>query len=196
MKSRRAYVMRERAASAEATRRRILAAAAAAVWNRRLSEVRLEDVAAAAEVTVQTVLRVYRTRARLLDAAWETLGARIRAQREAAPAGDVAGTVRALFEHYEEMGDFVVRNLAEEDRRPEVRQWLARGRAAHRLSMRRQFAPQFAARAGRARRGLLDCLVVACDVYVWKLLRRDLGLGRAQAEARVRRIVSGLFEEG
>jgi AcrR family transcriptional regulator len=186
--------MRERALSTAATRRRILDAAAAAVWNRRRSEVRLEDVAAAAEVTVQTVLRAYGTRTSLLDAAWEVVGARIRAQREAAPPGDLAGTVRALFDHYEAMGDFVIRNLAEEDRLPEVREWLAHGRAAHRRSMRRQFAPWLAARRRRARRDLVDCLVVACDVYVWKLLRRDLGLPRPAAEARLRRIVSGLLE--
>ena len=183
--------MRERALSTAATRRRILDAAAAAVWNRRRSEVRLEDVAAAAEVTVQTVLRAYGTRTSLLDAAWEVVGARIRAQREAAPPGDLAGTVRALFDHYEAMGDFVIRNLAEEDRLPEVREWLAHGRAAHRRSMRRQFAPWLA-----ARRDLVDCLVVACDVYVWKLLRRDLGLPRPAAEARLRRLVSGLLEDG
>ena len=28
------------------------------------------------------------------------------------------GTVRALFDHYEEMGDFVIRNLAEEGQGP------------------------------------------------------------------------------
>jgi AcrR family transcriptional regulator len=196
MKSRRAYVMGERAKTAAATRRRILDAAVAGVWNRRRSEVRLEDVAREAGVTVQTVLRVYGTRGRLIDAAWEIVGARIRAQREAAPPGDVTGTVTALFDHYEEMGDFVIRNLAEEDRLPEVKEWLANGRAAHRRSMRRQFGPWLEGCSARARRELLDGLVVACDVYVWKVLRRDLGLGRGEAEVRVRRIVSGLLEEG
>jgi AcrR family transcriptional regulator len=196
MKVRRAYVMRERAAAAGATRRRVLESAAAAVWNRRASEVRLEEVAASAGVTVQTVLRLHGTRARLLDAAWEVVGARIRAQREAPAPGDVRGTVRALFDHYEEMGDFVIRNLADEARSPEAREFLAHGRAAHRRSMRRQFAPWLAARTARARGELVDCLVAACDVYVWKLLRRDLRLPREAAEARVRRIVAALLEEG
>jgi AcrR family transcriptional regulator len=195
MKERRAYVMQERAASAAATRRRIVEAAAAALWNRRASEVRLEDVAASAGVTVQTVLRAHGTRARLLDAAWEIVGARIRAQREAAPPGDVAGTVRQLFEHYEEMGDFVIRTLADEGRAREADDFLVHGRAAHRRSMRRQFEPWLAPRAGRAKRALLDCLVTACDVYVWKLLRRDLGLPRGEAEARVRLMVTALLEE-
>ena len=196
MNSRRAYVMRERAETAAATRRRILDAAVTGVWNRRRSEVRLEDVAREAGVTVQTVLRVYGTRGHLIDAAWEVVGRRIRAQREAAPPGDVPGTVTALFDHYEEMGDFVIRNLAEEDRLPEVKEWLTYGRAAHRRSMRRQFAPWLEVGSARDRRERLDALVVACDVYVWKLLRRDLRLARREAEARVRRIVRGLLEEG
>src|SRR5579871_2583148 len=120
MKLTRAYVMRERAAAARATRRRVLDAAAAAVWNRRATEVRLEEVAGAAGVTVQTVLRLFGSRARLLEAAWEVAGARIRAQRGSAPPGDLRGTVRALFDHYEDMGDFVIRNLADEGRLAEV----------------------------------------------------------------------------
>jgi AcrR family transcriptional regulator len=181
----RAYVMRARAASAEATRQRILDAAVVEVWNRRLAEVRLEDIAARAEVTVQTVLRVFGTRDRLIDAAWEVTGARIRKQREAAPPGDIPGTVKALYDHYEEMGDFVIRNLAEEGDLPDAKAWLAHGRKAHRRSMQRQFAPWLEARDLGARRELLDCLVVVCDVYTWKLLRRDMGRSRKDAEARV-----------
>jgi hypothetical protein len=39
----------------------------------------------------------------------------------------------------------------------------------------------------------LDCLICACDVYTWKLLRRDMGRSRSDAEARVRQMVSGIL---
>src|SRR5688500_14588532 len=107
--------MRVRAASAEATRQRILDAAVAEMWGRRLPDVRLEDIAARAEVTVQTVLRVFGTRARLVEAARDAASERIAEQRESAAPGNVAGTLQALFDHYEELGDFVIRNLAEEN---------------------------------------------------------------------------------
>jgi AcrR family transcriptional regulator len=190
----RPYVMRARAASAEATRQQILDAAVAEIWCRRMTEVRLEDIASRAELTVQTVLRVFGSRARLLDAAWEVTVTRVRKQRGAATPGDVAGTVHALYDHYEEMGDFVVRNLADEARVPGLRATLEWGRREHRKAMRRQFASWLDAREPGDRRALLDCLVAACDVYVWKLLRRDLGRSRSDAEARVRRIVSGILE--
>ena len=173
MKAPRPYVMRVRAESADGTRERVLDAAVEELWQRRVSEVRLEDVATRAGVTVQTVLRIFGSKSDLLGFALKPLRDRILQQRESAEPGDVEGTISALFDHYEDMGDFVIRNLAEEQDVPELREWLKRGRKAHRQSMQRQFAPQLAGREDR--RLVLDCLVIACDVYTWKLLRRDAG---------------------
>jgi AcrR family transcriptional regulator len=192
MKAARPYVMRARAESAVGTRRRILDAAVDQLMEQRVSEVRLEDVAARAAVTVQTVLRIFGRKSDLLESALEPLRDRILGQRESAKPGDVGGTISALFDHYEQMGDFVVRNLADEQSVPELREWLERGRAAHRRSMQRQFAPQLAGRDDRSL--VLDCLVVACDVYTWKLLRRDAARSRKEAEARVRLMVDRILE--
>jgi AcrR family transcriptional regulator len=193
MKLRRPYVMRTRAAMAAATRQRILDAATTELRDRRVTEVRLEEVAARAEVTVQTVLRIFGTRARLVNSAWDETRDRILEQRQTARPGDIAGTIRALYDHYEEMGDFVIRTLADEAHLPSMRGWPMRGRKAHRDSMRRQFGPWLKGRAAGPRNELLDCLVAACDVYTWKLLRRDMGRTRSAAELRVRRMVSAIL---
>jgi hypothetical protein len=58
--------------------------------------------------------------------------------------------------------------------------------------MQRQFAPQLAGRQDK--KLVLDCLVVACDVYTWKLLRRDAARSRKEAEACVRHLVSKILE--
>jgi AcrR family transcriptional regulator len=192
MKATRPYVMRARAEAAEGTRQRILDMAVEELWMRPVSEVRLEDVAARAEVTVQTVLRIYGSKSDLLELALEPLRDRILRQRESAEPGDVEGTISALFDHYEQMGDFVIRILAQEQMHPELREWLERGRKVHRQSMQRQFAPQLAGRDDK--KLVLDCLVVACDVYTWKLLRRDARRGRREAEACVRHMVSTFLE--
>jgi len=186
--------MRIRADSADATRARILDSAVDELWRRRGSEVRLEDVATGAGVTVQTVLRIFGRRSDLLASASTQFRDRILEQRESAEPGDVAGTITALFDHYEEMGDFVIRNLAEEEILPELREWLEQGRQAHRQSMEHQFGPQLAGRGDRAL--LLDALVIACDVYTWKLLRRDARRSRDDAEACVRFLVSRILEAG
>jgi hypothetical protein len=54
------------------------------------------------------------------------------------------------------------------------------------------FAPQLKGQGGGARTQLLNILIVATDVYVWKLLRRDQGLGRSAAEAIVRRMINNV----
>jgi AcrR family transcriptional regulator len=190
----RQYVMRARAASASTTRQRILDAAVEELWLKRVSEVRLEDVAVRAGVTVQTVLRGFESRSRLVEEAGRGIRRRVVAQRESAPPGDVAGTVRALFDHYEDIGDFVIRLLAEEDRLPDMAEWLAHGRKFHRRSMRRQFAPQLARRRAEDRAAIVDALVVACDVYAWKLVRRDMKRSRPESEAIVRRLVTGVLK--
>jgi AcrR family transcriptional regulator len=192
MKATRPYLMRVRADSIDATRQRILDAAVEALWRRRASEVRLEDVAIAARVTVQTVLRIFGRKSGLMASASAQLRDRIVEQRASAAPGDLAGTVSALFDHYEDMGDFVIRNLADEEALPQLHGWLQEGRRAHRRSMQRQFAPQLVGREDEA--ALLDALVIACDVYTWKLLRRDAGRSRDDAEACVRFMVSRILE--
>lgn len=195
MKAKRAYVMRARAEQADCTRQRILEAAVAELWGHRLADVRLENIAARAEVTVQTVLRIFGTKADLLELAMEALRDQIRRQREAAEPGDVEGTIRGLYDHYEEYGDFVVRSLAGEEGLSKLRERLDRGRRIHRQSMQRQFAPQLTEVVGAERKRIVDCLVAACDVYTWKLLRRDMGRSRPDAEACVRHLVRGILEE-
>jgi hypothetical protein len=63
----------------------------------------------------------------------------------------------------------------------------------HRDWVRTVFAPQLDARPAADRGALTDLLVVATDVYTWKLLRRDRRLDRATAEQRVRDMITALL---
>lgn len=181
--------MRARAILAEATRQRILDVVVALLKTRFRSEIRLEDVAAGAEVSVQTVLNVYGSRSALLDQALEGLLAELRAQRLRAAPGDTAGGMAALVDHYEQFGDLVIRNLTEQAD-PEL---IETGRAGHRQWVQRQFAPHLADVSPACRRPLVDALVCACDVYTWKLLRRDMHRSRPEVETTMRAIVEALL---
>ena len=55
------------------------------------------------------------------------------------------------------------------------------------------FAPQLDSRPQADREALTDLLVVATDVYTWKLLRRDRDLERTVAERRVRDMITALL---
>ncbi|GIE76661.1 hypothetical protein Aph02nite_26110 [Actinoplanes philippinensis] len=182
----RAYTQTGRAESAAATRQRIVAAAIAALGES--PEVTLADVAARAEVSVQTVLRRFGTRAALIAEAATALAA----EREV-PPGDPARAIRALYGQYEQRGDANLRLLAGEDADPHVRRLMDHGRARHRDWVERAFAPALGAHPAEEREALLDLLVVATDVYTWKLLRRDRGLSRRRAESRVEQLVDRIL---
>ena len=183
MKIVRPYSMRARAAAAEATRVRILAAAAGLFLERFYDDVTLQDVARDAGVSAQTVINHFGGKEPLLAAAVERLQPEMLARRYAPAPGDVPALVEALVDDYEITGDGTIRMLALEGRVAVVDPLLAAGRAGHRewvLAMLGR--PDLAAE-----------LVVATDVYAWKLLRRDQGLTRDETVAAMRRIVESLL---
>jgi AcrR family transcriptional regulator len=153
------------------------------------SEIRLEDVARDASVSVQTVLNIFGSRTSLLQEALGELLEELRAQRLQPEPGDDRGAVAALAGHYERFGDWVIRNLAERGD-PEL---IELGRKGHREWVLRQFAKAVAAIEGGQRQILIDQLVCACDVYTWKLLRRDMGRSRAQTEATMLDMVGAII---
>jgi AcrR family transcriptional regulator len=177
----RPYRMVARAESAAATGARILDAAIELFWAERFDRITLDRVAQRAGVTVQTVIRRFGGKEQLFAAAVERETERVREER-AAPIGDTAAAVRALMDHYERLGDRVMRTLAEEHAVPGLHEIVEHGRREHRAWCELVFAPALDSRAGAERARLLAQLVAVCDVYTWKLLRRDAGLGRRQAE--------------
>jgi hypothetical protein len=90
--------------------------------------------------------------------------------------------VANLVEHYELMGDRVLRMLAEEGRLPALKVLADGGRQLHREWCAGVFAPFLAGENAMVRRRRLAQLVAICDVYTWKLLRRDSRLSRQQTE--------------
>lgn len=180
--------MQARAVSAEATRQRILYAVVTLLKNRFRSEIRLEDVAKGAQVTVQTIINVFGSRSEVLDEAFAILLRRLREQRLRAQPGNLKEAVSALLDHYEQFGDLVVRNLAERAD-PEL---IEIGRAGHRQWVQQQFATQIKQRDAKRCRSLIDELVCVCDVYTWKLLRRDMGRSRRETEKIILSMVEAI----
>jgi AcrR family transcriptional regulator len=192
---RRVYRMVARAEAAEATGARILDAAIELFWHRPTDQISLSEVARHADVSTQTVIRHFGTKDGLLAAAAEREAERVRRQRDAAPVGDIEAAVRVLVDHYDELGDQVLKLLAEEDRVPGLRVIADRGRRLHREWCVRVFGPALARRRGRSRDRLLAQLVAVCDVYMWKLLRRDAGLSRPDTEQSLVEMLRPLVEE-
>ena len=186
--------MKARAGPA-ATGERILDAAVEVFWELPTNQISLDEVARRAGVTVQTVIRRFGGRDGLLAAAVERESEKVRRQRErAVPLGDAAGAVHVLVEHYEDTGDRVLKMLAEEERVPRLSEIADRGRELHRDWCARVFAPELVGRAGTDRQRRLAQFVAVCDVYTWKLLRRDAGLSRRQTELALVELLNPLLE--
>lgn len=186
MKSTRAYTMTSRAEAAEATRRRILESAIALAGERRFVDITLDAVADRASVSVKTVLRQFGSRDRLISVAMDTAMGDVVEERRT-PPGDVDAAIHSVVEHYEARGRTALLMLAQEDHDEAARRSTDRGKAFHRAWVRDVFAP------ATDDDSVLDLLVVATDVYTWKLLRLDRGHSRALTERRMLDLVQGVL---
>jgi len=179
----RTYRMDARRAAAEATRERIVDVAQQAFLDHWYDEVTIGGIAKEAGVSGQTVLNHFGDKESLLMAATDRFDTEVRSVRWSATTGDVGSVIGALMDDYEVTGDGIIRLLATEERVPTMGPVLAKGRAGHRQWVEEMFG----------RPDLVLELVVATDVYAWKLLRRDQGLTREQTAESIKKTVNALL---
>ncbi|NMJ40974.1 TetR/AcrR family transcriptional regulator [Roseomonas sp. JC162] len=192
----RPYRQVARAAATEETRRRIVAAFAAALERLWLDEITLDDVAAAAGTTRQTVIRLFGGKEGLLAAVSEHFGREVELRRALPRPATPAAIARAMADDYEASGETILRLLAQEGRHPALVPFLNYGRREHRDWVRRAFVDTLAACPPAEREALTDRLVVATDVYAWKLLRHDAGRSRTDTEAAIAAIIAAIVAAG
>ena len=171
----RPYEMKSRAVAAEATGEAILDAGMRAFGTRRYHDVTLQDMAAAAGVSVQTVMRRFGSKEGLFDAVMVRERKRITHRREVPAGSDIADAVAVLVQHYEEDGLTVLHFLSEEVGSSRIAGVVEEGRAVHRAWVEAHLADVFAEKFGAVRQRAVDAAVVTTDLYSWKLLRIDAG---------------------
>jgi len=193
MNNRRGYTMTTRARAVEATRASILDAIVELASERVFTQIGLDDVAARAGVSVQTVLRHFGNRDGLIDAGVLHAQKSVVEERRT-PHGDVTQAVRVIVNHYEQRGRSVLLMLAQEPTDARIARITDEGRAMHRAWVEEVFAPLLPTEKVQHSAGV-DLLVVATDVYTWKLLRLDRGLSRAQAQQRIERLVRAVLTD-
>jgi AcrR family transcriptional regulator len=191
----RPYRQVARAAATEETRRRIVAAFAEALAQRWLDESTLDELGRAAGTTRQTVIRLFGGKEGLLDAVvdWMREGVVIRRALAPGPVAIAIAVARAVGEDYEASGNMIIRLLAQEGRHPGLSALLDHGRQHHRNWIGEVFAGPIASHPPAEREALIDRLIVATDVYSWKLLRRDAGRNRPEAEAAIAALIAAIL---
>lgn len=192
--AKRAYNQTSRAEQAEANTQRVLDAAVHLLRTiPKLADLTLDDIAAESNVTVRTILRHFGTRDALLESAFTALGDDISSHRQETRPGDVDAALSSLLTHYEKDGDLNIRALQQESDYDIVHQALERGRSYHREWIETVFAPQLKPLTPAARKQRVTELYAATDVYLWKLLRRDLGNSAAATSATMHNLVRAVL---
>ncbi len=182
----RPYRQTARAAAAEQTRRRIIDAFVARLGSSWFDEITLDAVAQDAGVTVQTIVRRFAGKDGLMQAAAESMSRDVRINRHISESSSSA-VATAVARDYEQNGDLILRLLDQEGRHPALKQVLDQGRRGHREWLADVFESTLRDDAREAR---LDSLVVATDLYTWRLLRRDM----RRSARQYRQIVENLIE--
>lgn len=190
MTTSRPYRMQRRGASTAATRDRVLAATISLGYEELDVDPTLERIAARAGVSVQTVLRHFGTRNALLDAALASARAAVADER--VPLGD-DDPIAPLLAHYRRRAAFSLAMLAREDTDARAAAITDGGRRLHLEWVTAAYAPRLAMHPAAARPALVDLLVVATDVYTWKLLRLDRDLPEAVVGERMRTLVDAIL---
>lgn len=177
----RQYRMQARAERSEATAAHIREVALDQFFSNSYDEVTLAGIAAAAGVTVPTVISHFGRKDELFAAVGMHAAEEIIGARDEAPTGEHPGAIRNLLDSYEEHGERILHFLVEEDRFPAVRELTDLGRRYHRAWIERVFAPSLEGLRGTRREQLLVQLMASTDLLTWKAMK-GMGLSRRRIE--------------
>jgi AcrR family transcriptional regulator len=184
--------MGTRANAVAATRERIARAALRLLSDNAYEDVTLNDIAAAAGVSHQTVLNHFESKEGAVLAAIELVKDETDQLRASLPPGDPDRAVAVLVEQYERFGDLNVRWAMSAERLGRLAVVLDHARAAHQGWLAAMFAADLPT-APDERRRVVNALHAATDVYTWKLLRRDLRLSLQETTRTMTALVRGVL---
>lgn len=190
----RSYQMTARAASAEATGDRILEAFKKRICEEWFEDITLDKIARDADVTVMTVIRRFGSKQGLLEAVRVKLGKDVMMRRDLRP-GDIDFTAEGVCRDYEEAGTMVLHLLAQEDRHPVIKEMTDHGRRGHREWLAKVFDQALMKLPAAKRTALLDRLVVATDLWVWKLVRLEMGRPPAAFKAMIKAMMRSALRD-
>lgn len=182
-----------RAEAAERTRARILDAATPLFMAEAYEDVTMRRIAAAADVSLQTVVNHFGSKDALFAAGAERHAAGAIDLRSRSVPDDIARAAAFVVEDYEQMGDVNWRFLVAAERIKVIADALEIGRRGHREWVEATFPGAYAGLTGAARERRIRLLMAATDALTWKMLRRDHGLSKAETVAAFREAVEALY---
>lgn len=184
--------MKNRTASSKKTNDRIILATEELLASGSLDNVTLPAIANGANVTVQTVMRHMGSREGCLKAVAKVVSKRIDSQRGNVKPGDFDSAISDLLQHYESDSTLIL-NLLDQANKGDlfVDKMTEKGRRYHRNWVIHCFGPLIDLKNQEN----IDALVAATDIYVYKLLRRDMGRSLKKTKYIIINLVKGILED-
>lgn len=191
--SRRTYTMTIRADQMALTERNILSAVVALWLELPLHEITLERVAERAGVTVRTILRKYGSKEGMIEACLLQEDVSVDPGRPAPEPGNIQAILDLLCAEYEAMYPAVMRTIAAVEQFSAAAHILEKGRKYHREWCAQAFSPFLPAPGSANYEPGLSAFIAATEIYLWKLLRKDMGKSVEEAKAVFQLLIEGLI---
>ncbi len=189
----RRYQMSKRAESAAQTAADIFEATTE-IWHENpIGDITLEAIAERANVSVRTIIRRYGSKEGLFESCIKDHSEKMESHRDKARPGDVEDVIRCLLLDYEAHGDAMIRTLAAEEQLEVAGRILKLGREYHRAWCERMFAPFLPEKESEEYTPLLRAFVASTELYLWKLVRRDLGNDVEAVHDTFMKLINGLI---
>ena len=193
--AKRSYTMSVRAEQMAANERSIIVAVVELWMELPFHEITLDRVAERAGVTVRTILRKYGSKEGLIEACLESEEVAIDPGRQTPEPGNIQTIIEILCAEYEAMYPAVMRTIAAAEQFPAAAKILERGRQYHCEWCARAFSPFLPTPGTQAYETRLTAFIAATEIYLWKLLRRDMGKTLEEVKEVVRLLVEGIISE-
>ena len=136
----------------------------------------------------------YGSKEGLLEAVIKSKAADFMLVRNQTKAATWQEAVRALHAEYEQMGDAVLRTLQLENTYPVARKIAAHGRAYHAKWCAETFREFLPAAKSKGYKHQLIALIAATDLYIWKLLRRDMRCSQKETVEIMQQMIKRLIK--
>lgn len=187
----RKYSMKKRAAGAENNLLKVMQCTRELWLDGSLKDITLEQVAERSGVTVRTILRKFGSKEGLFEAC-VSHAAKTMSERPPVTPGDLSAAIDVLLDDYEVRGDAVIRTIQLQADLPVAEQILKVGRVKHRSWCEEVFEPFLSDLSPSAREVRLLAFIAATEIYLWKLLRRDLKKSRAATRRVFLEMIQGI----
>jgi AcrR family transcriptional regulator len=189
------YDNSKRQVDAEKTKIKILNAFGDLWSEYSIRDITLEMVAKEAGLTTKTILRKFGSKEGLTNESLSYLAAKIESERTSTNAGQVDEILKALLSNYEKMGEAAIRTINLESELEIARQIGAKGRKLHRDWCMRMFASFLPDKQSDDYEIQLVSFIAATEIYLWKLMRKDLELSKEQTFSIFKNLVEGLINK-